>query len=47
MTASNDTSLGAALEIEGHPYEKLRDTRDYNEGIAAFTEKRKAKFNGT
>ena len=47
LTTSYDTSLGAGLEVEGHAYEKLRDSRDYKEGIAAFTEKRKAKFSGT
>ena len=47
LTASYDTSLNVGLEVEGHAYEKLRDSSDYKEGIAAFTEKRKAKFNGT
>jgi 2-oxoglutaroyl-CoA hydrolase len=46
LTASYDTSLNVGLEVEGHAYEKLRDSRDYKEGIAAFTEKRKANFTG-
>ncbi len=47
LTTSYDTSLSVGLEVEGHAYEKLRDSSDYKEGIAAFTEKRKAKFSGT
>ena len=47
LTTLYDTSLGAGLEVEGYAYEKLRDSSDYQEGIAAFTEKRKAKFSGT
>jgi 2-oxoglutaroyl-CoA hydrolase len=47
LTTSYDTSLSVGLEIEGHAYEKLRDSSDYKEGIAAFTEKRKANFTGT
>jgi 2-oxoglutaroyl-CoA hydrolase len=34
------------FEVEGHAYEKLRESRDYKEGIAAFSEKRKPKFTG-
>ena len=41
---SYETGLGAGFEIEGHAYEKLRQTEDYKEGIAAFSEKRKPKF---
>src|ERR1700759_1731989 len=33
-----DTSLAVGLEVEGHAYEKLRDSEDYKEGIAAFSE---------
>src|SRR5499425_382925 len=46
LNTSYDTSLGAGFEVEGHAYEKLRESRDYNEGIAAFTEKRKPNFTG-
>jgi 2-oxoglutaroyl-CoA hydrolase len=35
------------FEVEGHAYEKLRESGDYKEGIAAFSEKRKARFTGT
>jgi 2-oxoglutaroyl-CoA hydrolase len=44
LNATYDTSLAAGLEIEGHAYEKLRESEDYREGIAAFSEKRKPKF---
>jgi len=44
LNTSYDTSLTAGLEIEGHAYEKLRETPDYKEGIAAFSEKRRANF---
>jgi 2-oxoglutaroyl-CoA hydrolase len=47
LTASYDTSLSVGLELEGQAYEKLRESSDYKEGIAAFTEKRKANFTGT
>jgi len=46
LNTSYDTSLGAGLEVEGHAYEKLRESGDYKEGIAAFTEKRKPNFTG-
>lgn len=47
INTAYDSSLGAGFEIEGHAYEKLRETADYKEGIAAFAEKRKPKFFGT
>src|SRR6266545_8429845 len=46
LNTSYDTSLSAGFEIEGHAYEKLRESGDYKEGIAAFNEKRKANFTG-
>ena len=46
LTASYDTSLSVGFEVEGHAYEKLRETGDYKEGIAAFSEKRKPNFTG-
>jgi 2-oxoglutaroyl-CoA hydrolase len=46
LSTSYDTSLSAGFEVEGHAYEKLRESGDYKEGIAAFTEKRKANFTG-
>ena len=47
LSTSYDASLGAGFEIEGHAYEKLRESADYKEGIAAFSEKRKPKFTGS
>jgi 2-oxoglutaroyl-CoA hydrolase len=46
LATAYDSSLGAGFEIEGHAYEKLRQTPDYKEGIAAFSEKRKPSFTG-
>ena len=47
LNTTYDTSLSVGLELEGHAYEKLRESEDYAEGIRAFTEKRKAEFKGT
>jgi 2-oxoglutaroyl-CoA hydrolase len=46
LNSAYDAPLKTALEIEGHSYEKLRWTDDYNEGISAFSERRKPKFTG-
>lgn len=46
LNTSYDTSLTVGFEVEGHAYEKLRESRDYKEGIAAFSEKRKPNFTG-
>jgi 2-oxoglutaroyl-CoA hydrolase len=46
LNTSYDTSLAVGFEVEGHAYEKLRESDDYKEGIAAFSEKRKANFTG-
>ena len=46
LNAAPDSSLKVALEVEGHSYEKLRSTEDYMEGIAAFSERRKADYKG-
>jgi 2-oxoglutaroyl-CoA hydrolase len=46
LNTAYDTSLSVGFEVEGHAYEKLRETKDYKEGIAAFTERRKPKFTG-
>ena len=45
LATTYDTSLSVGLEVEGHAYEKLREGPDYQEGIAAFTDKRKPRFN--
>src|SRR6201982_350027 len=36
LNTSYDTSLSVGFEVEGHAYEKLRESGDYKEGIAAF-----------
>ncbi len=46
LNTAYDTSLSVGFEVEGHAYEKLRETKDYKEGIAAFSERRKPNFNG-
>jgi 2-oxoglutaroyl-CoA hydrolase len=46
LNAVPDTSLKVALDVEGHSYEKLRWTEDYQEGIKAFAERRKADYKG-
>jgi 2-oxoglutaroyl-CoA hydrolase len=46
LNTSYDTSLNVGFEVEGHAYEKLRESGDYKEGIAAFSEKRKPNFTG-
>jgi len=44
LATTYETGIGVGLEVEGHAYEKLRRIEDYEEGIAAFSEKRKPKF---
>src|SRR6267154_1869010 len=44
LNTTYDASLTVGLEVEGHAYEKLRDSEDYKEGIEAFSAKRKPKF---
>jgi len=46
LNTAYDTSLEVGLELEGHAFEKLRDSHDYNEGAQAFFEKRKAVYKG-
>ena len=47
LNTAYDSSLSAGFEIEGHAYEKLRETVDYKEGISAFSERRKPNFTGS
>ena len=46
LNSAYDSSLKVAMEVEGNSYEKIRWTEDYAEGIAAFSEKRKADYKG-
>ncbi len=41
-----DGPLGVGLELEGLAYGLLRTTHDFDEGVHAFVEKRKPKFEG-
>ena len=46
LNTAYDTSLEVGLELEGHAYEKLRDSHDYKEGADAFFNKRKPEYTG-
>ena len=46
VNASMNASVDTGLELEGHAYEKLRDSHDYREGAEAFFEKRKPVYKG-
>ncbi|MFN0262770.1 enoyl-CoA hydratase/isomerase family protein [Tepidamorphus sp. 3E244] len=47
LSTTYDATLTVGMDVEGQAYEKLRRTEDYQEGIAAFGEKRKANFSDT
>ncbi len=46
LNDTEDASLSTAIELEGHCYSRLRTSEDFREGVAAFHEKRPAKFKG-
>lgn len=46
LNDSEDCSLSAAIELEGHSYSRLRSSDDFREGVEAFHDKRKAVFVG-
>jgi 2-oxoglutaroyl-CoA hydrolase len=46
LNDTEDASLSTAIELEGHCYSRLRTSEDFAEGVAAFGEKRAAKFVG-
>ena len=46
LNDTEDSSLATAIELEGHCYSRLRSSEDFREGVAAFHEKRTAKFRG-
>jgi 2-oxoglutaroyl-CoA hydrolase len=46
LNQGEDASREAGFELEGHAYEKLRDSEDYKEGAQAFFDKRKPNYTG-
>jgi 2-oxoglutaroyl-CoA hydrolase len=46
LNDTEDATLSVAIELEGHCYSRLRSSEDFREGVAAFHEKRPAKFRG-
>jgi 2-oxoglutaroyl-CoA hydrolase len=46
LNDTEDATLATAIELEGHCYSRLRSSDDFREGVAAFHEKRPAKFRG-
>lgn len=46
LNDTEDSSLAIAIELEGHCYSRLRSSEDFQEGVAAFHEKRSPNFQG-
>lgn len=46
LNLGQDAPLETALQMEGYAYGMLRGTRDFAEGVEAFTEKRKPEYTG-
>jgi 2-oxoglutaroyl-CoA hydrolase len=47
LNDTEDATLSIAMELEGHCYSRLRQSDDFQEGVAAFHAKRKPSFTGT
>jgi 2-oxoglutaroyl-CoA hydrolase len=47
LRTAQDTTLHAAIELEGQAYGRLRSSNDFAAGVKAFNEKKKAKWSGS
>jgi 2-oxoglutaroyl-CoA hydrolase len=46
LNDTEDATLSAGIEMEGHCYSRLRTSEDFREGVEAFHQKRNAVFKG-